>query len=103
MGYYTLYKLDYDAELETSNKIHEFMKDNQDQYYGVLGEDSYKWYDHEEEMKTLSIEFPGILFRLDGEGEDQGDVWVKYFKNGKIQSCYTETFLDDTFDENKLT
>src|SRR5881394_2305568 len=49
-------------------------------------EESTKWYDHEADMKALSAEFPKVLFTLRGEGEESGDVWVKYFKNGKMQS-----------------
>ena len=47
--------------------------------------DSLKWYEHEEEMVELSKRFPTTLFTLHGEGEDNADVWDKYFLNGKIQ------------------
>jgi hypothetical protein len=53
-------------------------------------------------MLKLSLKFPDVLFKLSGEGENQGDVWVKYFKNGKMQLCMAELVLDDAYDESKL-
>ena len=64
-------------------------------------EESCKWYDHEAEMKDISRRFPSVLFTLRGEGEESGDVWVKYFKNGKMQSSKAEIKLDP-FDPKKL-
>lgn len=46
--------------------------------------DGLKWYDHEKEMKQLSKEFPDVLFKLHGEGEDKYDIWDKYFMGGKM-------------------
>jgi hypothetical protein len=46
-------------------------------------EDSCKWYDHEDHMITISKRHPTILFVLDGFGEEDGDIWRKYFRAGK--------------------
>lgn len=46
-----------------------------------------KWYDHEEHMKWLSEQWPDTVFLLEGEGEEAGDMWKKYFKNGEMQVC----------------
>ena len=48
-------------------------------------DDECKWYEHETDMKALSLRFPEVLFTLHGEGEESGDVWNKYFRNGKCQ------------------
>lgn len=53
----------------------------------LASDEETKWYDHEEEMTELSEKFPDILFKLHGEGEDNGDLWNKYFMNGKMQYC----------------
>jgi hypothetical protein len=63
--------------------------------------DSVKWYDHEEDMKELSKIYPEVVFKLKGEGEEGGDIWVKYFKNGQMQDCPAKISFDE-FDENKL-
>lgn len=63
--------------------------------------DSVKWYDHEKDMKQLSLQYPNSVFLLTGEGEENDDIWQKYFKNGKIQSCYAKITFDE-FDEKKL-
>lgn len=63
--------------------------------------DDLKWYDHEKEMRKLSEEFPDVLFKLHGEGEDNDDIWDKYFMSGKMQSCYAE-IICPPFDRSKL-
>lgn len=64
--------------------------------YGTI-----KWYEHEKDILAISRRFPKILFILEGEGEDSGDIWKKYFKNGKIQVCKAKITFDE-FDESKL-
>ena len=39
---------------------------------------------------------------LKGEGVDPGDIWQRYFKNGKTQLCEAKISFDE-YDENKLT
>ena len=35
-------------------------------------------------MLKLSLEFPEYVFILDGEGEESGDIWRSFYKNGKM-------------------
>lgn len=63
--------------------------------------DPYKWYEHEADMRRISAERPGVLFTLDGSGEDAGDVWRKYFWNGLMQE-WRPHLQPDPFDPNKL-
>lgn len=47
-------------------------------------EESCSWYEHEEHMKNLSTRYPNVLFILDGTGEEEGDIWRKYFRAGEM-------------------
>jgi len=64
--------------------------------------DAVKWYDHEAEMRAISKKHPGVIFTLSGAGEESGDVWKKYFLDGKMQEAYGVITFDD-FDSTKLT
>ncbi len=62
---------------------------------------SISWSDHEDDLLSISRKYPDILFTLSGEGEDKGDLWKKYFKNGLVQTTHAE-IIYESFDENKL-
>lgn len=51
------------------------------------GGDNSKWYDLEKDMRELSKLFPNYLFTVHGEGEEAGDLWNKYFLDGKCQTA----------------
>lgn len=67
----------------------------------LYSDDECKWYDHEEDMILLSQEFPNVLFKLHGEGEENGDIWDKYFMDGKMQYCPAKVQCAP-FDRSKL-
>lgn len=102
MGYYTVYKLDISSDEE--HIITEFIE-RYDLSYVLCSDgssnDSGKWYDHEENLLEFSREYPHIVFTLNGLGESAPDIWVKYFKNGKIQRAPAHITFDD-FDEARL-
>ena len=64
-------------------------------------EEETKWYNHENDMREISKQFPDIIFQLNGEGEESGDIWVKYFVNGKMQTASAKITFDG-FDQKKL-
>jgi hypothetical protein len=115
MGYYTYYTLEATAEntndlldfqqwlteIPTTNEpIHsDIWNIVRDVYYKRA--DTTKWYENKEDMKTISAQFPRVLFTLKGEGEEAGDIWYKYFKNGKMQVCKA-VITFPPFNENEL-
>lgn len=101
MGYYTEYDLevingdntvDYKAEVGKASKYNAT----------DIFEEEIKWYDYEEDMIAFSKKCPTVIFKLMGEGEESGDSWIQYFKNGKSQRCDAIITFPD-FDESKLT
>ncbi len=83
MGYYTRFELNTLQEFDQGG---DFSKELED-ISGYSLEEECKWYRHEKDMITLSKRHPYIVFQLNGEGEESGDLWVKYFKGGKMHEC----------------
>lgn len=105
MGYNTRFNL---TILEGDKTVNEIMKENEDfdgLHYAIddNGEsiETVKWYNHSEDMIKLSKKYPDIVFSLKGDGEEQGDSWYKYFKNGKVQECRAKITYDP-YDEKEL-
>lgn len=109
MGYYTRHMLSIkgDSNNQIQNEIQEYIDANDDlawalgEGFGEFGE-STKWYDHEKDMRKLSSLYPNVIFILEGEGEESGDVWKEYYRNGKMQKCQAKLVFDE-YDENHLT
>ena len=102
MGYYTKYELDTFNEIADFESVYnDLMNFLDSDSCGSPFEESCKWYEHEEDMRKFSKKYPKIIFLLKGEGEQSGDIWRKYFKNGKMQECKAKITFDD-FNEEKL-
>ena len=101
MGYYTTFTLNcydnrvnsFDISFETElgkaltaalNEINPYYFDN-DFDLKTLSYDSWKWYDHDEDMVKLSLRFPNYTFILEGEGEETGDLWRTIYHDGKLE------------------
>jgi len=114
MGYYTAYTINYtipegkDRDKLSQELALKLSVINNDLYYAenctiedMIEEDVMKWYDHEEDMCKLSELFPDVLFTLEGNGEEQDDIWREYFYCGLFQ--YAPAIITfDKFDKNKL-
>lgn len=103
MGYYTRFDLEI-PECESSVDGHKKAISELTSYGPHFGcfDDSIKWYDYEEDMRKYSKQHPETLFKLIGEGEETGDLWHAYFKNGKMQMCKAVISFPP-YDENQLT
>lgn len=49
--------------------------------------ESCKWYKHLEDLKKMSEEIRGVLFHLEGKGEEaaNGDIWDAFALDGQLQ------------------
>lgn len=95
MGYYTEYELTLLDRRQWTAELEEALLQKDRTIYGNLmqfvdGCHKCKWYEHEKDIIKISKEFPDVVFKLKGEGEEPGDLWIKYFKGGKVQLCRAE-------------
>lgn len=96
MGYYT--NFDISNNPETVQRAIEDLS----QYSFYNGRtDQVKWYSWKEHCIRVSKDFPNIVINIEGEGEESGDRWKAYIKNGKIQISKAVVTFEE-FDEGKL-
>ena len=82
MGYNTRHELSIVSGNDNFTDYEQEITDSTD--YSSLFEYSIKWYDCEKDMKVYSKKHPNVVFCIDGEGEESGDIWKAYFKDGKM-------------------
>jgi hypothetical protein len=103
MGYYTRFELEV-ANGDTS-VIEELRECSDGANYAIYSngesDDSTKWYEYRDDLKAFSKKHPKQIFKLSGEGEESGDIWVEYFLNGKSQHCKAQIVFAD-YDERLL-
>jgi hypothetical protein len=96
MGYYTRYDISDNPET-----VQQAIEDIS-QYSFYSGQtDAVKWYDWQKHCKEVSKNFPNLVIKVEGDGEEQGDQWKAYIKNGKIQIAKAVVTFEE-FDEAKL-
>lgn len=112
MGYYTIYKLTV-IDLKKDPIYETCIEKSLTEEFEFLDTDlevsDIKWYEHEEELKQFSSNYPNVLFILTGIGEEHyfssttltADIWIKYFLNGK---SYTDklNYKFPEFNKDKL-
>lgn len=110
MGYYTSHSLDV-KNVESENQFNElvnamremeiidyaldagsYSEDTKCAYF--YASDEVKWYSSSEDMEKISIQFPDMIFLLEGHGEEFGDFWRNYFHNGEHEYCQGHLSFD---------
>jgi hypothetical protein len=115
MGYYTRYELEitvygrgYEADGKEIEKVIKALKAYPFEN-GWAADDLVrlalngyseptKGYEFASALTAVSASFPDLLFELQGQGENMGDVWVEYFRAGKWQK---HTWQTPPLDESK--
>lgn len=84
MGYYTKYTLEIEETI--SEEEHTAIDEALGEYNEILchHDTELKWYNHEELMVEVSVQFPRLTFILTGLGEEPEDMWKKRFVNGHV-------------------
>jgi len=102
MGYYTNHDLEVVSGGDIDIDYHEIV--NEASGYGGMDifEEECKWYSHRDDMRVVSKRHTGVLFKLSGEGEESGDLWIEYHKDGKVQAIKGVITFED-YDESKLS
>lgn len=110
MGYYTNFNF-YLFDFETKKPIDKSLKNKileklSDRYYLDIDFQNdccnEKWYSHINDMCEFSKEYPDILFKIYGEGQDRDDMWYDYYYNGKHYICYaTITYEEPDYEKLK--
>ena len=113
MGYYTTFSMTVDKD---GDKIEDWIASHPEDIFRDVFEymdggnwsslESAKWYECDTDMAELSALFPDVLFAVTGIGEDTGDVWRTWYREGKIldkwiadivipEHPFSTTHLDD--------
>lgn len=87
MGYYTRFELQIIEDGKQYIDLSDAKKEIEELSDYQPFDESCKWSGHEDDMKKFSENHPDTVFELSGEGEENADLWKKYFKNGKMQVC----------------
>jgi len=107
MGYYTNFSIsikqgqDYLGDLQNAiEKQSDYTFDNDGTE--IYSDGSIKWYEHSKDMENVSKLFPDLVLQVDGEGEESGDIWTTFWKDGKYQQAKRVVTVED-YDESKLS
>ena len=110
MGYETSFSLSIEPGSHSEKEIFWELRKNDNACYALNiseADSEYecrapaKWYSHEKDMLALSKKFPEATFLLEGEGEEQGDLWKHHYRNGRVQrrnAIISFTEYDPTWD-----
>lgn len=112
MGYYTSYKVrivsgqlpEYEQQIiaDGFTTFEKLIVTKACGNYGDPFQEANKWYDHDTDMIRFSKMYPDILIELSGEGEENGDQWKSYYKNGKMKLIRPEIVWPE-FKESMLS
>ena len=101
MGYYTQYTLKVEGNNPTLEEVAKII-DGEWMLSYLMGRDTTKWYEYRNDMLQISALYPNVLFTLHGVGEEEGDEWVEYYKNGKHQREVREEWSPPEFNPDTL-
>lgn len=72
------------SQSEAGKGLDDYLEDELSKDMVIEPFDMFKWYDDDDDMLKLSQAFPGVIFKLHGQGEEFEDIWDSYYKDGKM-------------------
>ena len=117
MSYLTYFSLEIDqdtpdiptvasklAELNEGTKPGDRVHEHKTQMWQMIieADEDDAWYEHTDNMAEISRMWPGVLFTLHGTGEETGDQWVHYYRDGLVQMEHRPDWEPPPFDPAKL-
>lgn len=105
MGYYTDFEIKVITPETIDNdefqeKLEEISDYSFEHFEGILSTNA-KWYYWQENLEEVSKKFPSYLIEVSGVGEEFGDIWKAYFKNGKYTIIRAQIVFEE-FTEDML-
>ncbi len=100
MGNLTKFNIRYSNK---KDHIYEFIESkllSRDFYYNDT--EYTKWYDYERDILLISKEFPDVFITVNGHGEEEDDIWIQYFYNGKSTPKYYAEIIYRKYDPKEL-
>jgi len=98
MNEFVLYSIDVEPYAEEI--IDAICEEYKEAKYALSGDPTI-WLEHEKDLREFSKKHEDYVITLYGQGSEAPDVWIKHFKNGKMQYCPAIITFDE-FDEEKL-
>lgn len=94
MGYYTHFELSVSGPSEFIAEF-QLLADTEDPVWSEYNDkisdwaygndwDSRKWYGWKDDLASVSKQYPYLLFEITGEGEENGDIWHAWGRNGNV-------------------
>ena len=110
MGYYTEYKLEIEGNEPHVKEVAKFQAkrseySDEKRFWRDVFEGNYesiKWYQSSSDMREISKNWPGTLFVLHGDGEDDDDKWAEFWLGGKSYTERMPQWTPAPFDSSKL-
>jgi hypothetical protein len=90
MGYITYYRISSTPQLPNLLEVAKEIHCDVDVVDKGVVAFTAKWYDVEDDVLKLSLQYSNTLFIVKGLGEGLGDIWVMYTLNGQQEKFDAE-------------
>jgi hypothetical protein len=103
MGYYTHYTIRI-TDADNANQMTEIAEklglseeryETSDEGTKLSTDFDDKWYSWKEQFLRVSRVYPRVLFEVNGEGEENDDLWKARIRNGEAEVIHAKIVFDE--------